>query len=323
MKDAFISYRRGAGYPVARLIRDQLEARGIYCYLDLEEDRAGKFNESLLQAIDTAPNFIIIETKNVFDRCKNEDDWVRRELLEALRNGKTIIPIRCPGFIWPEKLSPFLPDEINQMKTQQGVLFSEEYLDATVEKIISYMTGVSSADRKSEAAQVPLKTSEFFEAALKQNTDISSVDMAFHAGAEWRRDTGKIDLLNLLINKKITLRVIVNDSGVIEDICAHMRQPLKKYTSFESNVSEWAELAEQYPESVKLRIATVPLFHRLYIVRNEDGTGNVNIKYYSYGNYASDKDARQSFSSNDREYGLYTDEFDYIWKYASKNYLGE
>lgn len=69
--DAFISYRRGSGFPVAKLIGDQLQQRSINCYLDLEEDRAGKFNESLLEAIHSASNFILIETKNSLNRCKN------------------------------------------------------------------------------------------------------------------------------------------------------------------------------------------------------------------------------------------------------------
>ena len=67
--DAFISYRRGQGYPIAKLIRDQLELRNIHCYLDLEEDKAGKFNEHLLNAISSSPYFILIETKNSLNRC--------------------------------------------------------------------------------------------------------------------------------------------------------------------------------------------------------------------------------------------------------------
>lgn len=179
--DAFISYRRGNGFPVAKLIRDQLKLHGVNCYLDLEEDRAGKFNESLLDAIRSAPYFILIETKNVFNRCVNEGDWVRREILAATESGRTVIPIRYPGFVWPKKIAEKLPEKIQMLETQQGVLFSQEYLNATIDKLLSYMTDVSAEDIAPE--ELPFSTAKFFETCLTQ-PGVQCVDMAFHAGAE-------------------------------------------------------------------------------------------------------------------------------------------
>lgn len=119
-----------------------------------------------------------------------------------------------------------------------------------------------------------------------------------------------------IAEKKTPLRVIVNEADVIENVCAHMRQPLKKYVGFKSSIDEWKEIEALYPGSVSVRIANVPLFHRLYIIRNEDGTGAVNIKYYTYGSYNTEKDVRQCFSTPSREYRLYAEEFDYIWDHA-------
>ena len=95
-----------------------------------------------------------------------------------------------------------------------------------------------------------------------------------------------------------------------------MSQPLKKYVGFDNCVEEWRELARIYPDIIQVRIANVPLLHRLYILR-EETDGVVNVKYYTYGNCTPDKDFRRSFDHSGMEYELYTQEFDYIWNKAS------
>ena len=82
--DAFISYRRENGFLMAQVIYDRLKDKGIQCFFDLEELRSGKFDEKILVAIREAHTFILILPKNALTRCKNEDDWVCQEILEAV-----------------------------------------------------------------------------------------------------------------------------------------------------------------------------------------------------------------------------------------------
>ena len=96
--DAFISYRRENGFLMAQVIYDRLKERGIQCFFDLEELRSGKFDEKILVAIREAHTFILILPKDALNRCVNEDDWVRREIIEAVRCDKVIIPIMYDGF---------------------------------------------------------------------------------------------------------------------------------------------------------------------------------------------------------------------------------
>ena len=93
MYDTFISYRRDNGFYIARLVRDQLEKRGISAFLDLEELRSGKFNEKLYEVIRNSKNFILILPSGALDRCVNEDDWVRKEVEHAIAQNKNIVPI--------------------------------------------------------------------------------------------------------------------------------------------------------------------------------------------------------------------------------------
>ena len=73
------------------------------------------------------------------------------------------------------------------------------------------------------------------------------------------------------------------------------------------------ELEKSYPEQVKVRIPSVPLLHRVYIVKGRE-TGCINVKYYTYGNYTPEKDFRLSFVGDSKEFKLYSHEFDYLWK---------
>lgn len=315
--DAFISYRRENGFLMAQVIRDRLKDKGISCFLDLEEARSGKFDENLLRAIRSAPNFILILPKNALTRCKNQNDWVRREILAAVESHKTIIPVMYDGFRWPEKWPEGIPEEIKQLKFQQAVSMSQEYLSAMIDKIVSYMTDISptagGSPNPPAEPELPTKTEEFMAEIQTEPSQIDCVCMAFHAGADWRRSSGKVKLLQFMLDHGIPLRVLVNDEAAVKMICSHMQQPLKRYVGFNNSVADWMELAALYPGTVQVRVSHIPLIHRTYLIRKKDGGGLANIKFYTYGNYTPDKDFRLAFRSGEPEYTLYDEEFAYLW----------
>lgn len=316
--DAFISYRRKTSFAMARLIRDQLIERALHCFLDLKEDCAGEFDERIPNAVRSSSNFILILSKDALNGCVNEDDWMRREILAAFEGGCTIIPILCPDFTWPEELNPLLPPEVRRIETLQGVFPSPEYFDSAIDKLVSYMTGVKPINPKTEKkVSLYVESSRFILEKLGSVEDFVSVDMAFHAGSEWHRNTDMVDTLSRLYQMGCRLRVIINSPEAVEEVCRHMRQPMKKYVKFENNVSDWLDFAREYPDYIQVRVLDVPLLHRLYIVRGEHG-GSANVKYYSYGNYTPEKDFRLTFDSPDPEYALYAGEFEYLWSIAKE-----
>ena len=95
--DIFISYRREGGKNFARILKPELEKRGFQdrVFLDFDELKDGKFDKRIMDAIDSAPIFIIILSDGCLDRCVNEDDWVRLEIVHALNTNKHIIPVVC------------------------------------------------------------------------------------------------------------------------------------------------------------------------------------------------------------------------------------
>ena len=84
--DIFISYRRKGGAQYARILQLMLIQRGYNVFLDYDELTDGRFGEHIINAIHQAPIFIMVLSAGALERCKNEDDWVRNEILLALKD---------------------------------------------------------------------------------------------------------------------------------------------------------------------------------------------------------------------------------------------
>jgi TIR domain-containing protein len=134
--DVFISYRRQGSAEVARSIQAKLYLSGKRAFLDVDDLKAGYFNQSLLETIAETPNFIVVLSSDCLDRCVNEDDWLRQEIAQAIRTKRNIIPVMMPGFTFPSPQK--LPDELRELKAYQSVKYDHDYFDAMINRIIKY-----------------------------------------------------------------------------------------------------------------------------------------------------------------------------------------
>lgn len=91
--DVFISYRRDSGKEYARMLKPELEKRGFKIFLDFDELNDGVFDQRIKDAINNSPVFLLILSKGALDRCLNEGDWVREEILYAKKCHCHIIPV--------------------------------------------------------------------------------------------------------------------------------------------------------------------------------------------------------------------------------------
>ena len=113
--DIFISYRRVGGAQYARILQLMLTQRGYKVFLDYDELTDGKFGDHIQEAIKDAQIFILVLSKEALVRCKNEGDWVRREIQLAIQEGKHIVPIN------PDNSFDGVPDDIpNEIKEEVG-----------------------------------------------------------------------------------------------------------------------------------------------------------------------------------------------------------
>lgn len=67
------------------------------------------------------------------ERCSEDDDWLRREIREALEKKKNIICVFINDFKFPDKL----PDDIDNIRLQNGLKFDILYFDRFIDHLIS------------------------------------------------------------------------------------------------------------------------------------------------------------------------------------------
>ncbi|KAM5151392.1 NAD(+) hydrolase SARM1 isoform 2-T2 [Callospermophilus lateralis] len=144
--DVFISYRRNSGSQLASLLKVHLQLHGFSVFIDVEKLEAGKFEDKLIQSVMGARNFVLVLSPGALDKCMLDHDckdWVHKEIVTALSCGKNIVPI-IDGFEWPEPQA--LPEDMQAVLTFNGIKWSHEYQEATIEKIIRFLQGRSSRD---------------------------------------------------------------------------------------------------------------------------------------------------------------------------------
>ena len=319
--DAFISYRRDSGYYLARLVRDQLESRGISAFLDLEELRSGEFNQKLYEAIKNSKNFILILPKGALDRCVHEDDWVRKEIFYAIDAGSNIIPVLGEDFEWPRELYNKMPDEIKTLEFFSGVKTSKDYLYAMIDRLISFMHGVKQSVNENvknhEIESRSVSTETYFSDGVKGGSAVELVDMAFHAGADWFTNNEKIDLLDELIGKGVHIRVLLNNPETSELLARNMRHPRKKYMGFKASIQNWMDLQNEHSELIEIRIVDIPLLRRYYSFHMKDShIDTVNVKNYTYANARPERNLQLIINSDSPYFMIFRKEFEYLWERA-------
>ncbi len=144
--DVFISYHRRDGNAMAQLIEVMLKARGYSVFLDYHSIEKGDFDEQIMDQILNTSDFILILSPTALDRCNEPDNWLRREITQALTNAVNVIPVFMEGFEWPANM----PWEITAIKRRQGVNFNFEYSEASVERICSFMKAKAGAAPRAE-----------------------------------------------------------------------------------------------------------------------------------------------------------------------------
>lgn len=174
--DIFISYRRDGGAQYARILQLMLAQRGFRVFLDYDELKDGLFNEKIKKAIASAPIFMIVLSKNAIDRCVNADDWVGKEISEAVRLKKKILPVNPDGQF--DGIHTSAPEIIRTAVSdnQHSEIYFGQALGATIDQMIrdriEPVTGVKVAsqhrDEDFDAAKLTLQRQEAHNRWMKR-----------------------------------------------------------------------------------------------------------------------------------------------------------
>jgi parallel beta-helix repeat protein len=120
-KTVFISYRRTASKHLGRAIYQDLKMNGYDCFFDVESIDSGQFNQIILNQIAARAHFVLIISDGSLVRCQNAGDWVLREIQEAVRLGRNIVPLIEEGANFDREMG-YLPADLQTLLRAQNAL---------------------------------------------------------------------------------------------------------------------------------------------------------------------------------------------------------
>ena len=77
----------------------------------------GRYDKQIKRNIRNCKDFIVVIPPNGLDKCINENDWIRREVVDALRFNKNIIPVMMKDF----DETVYLPKDMSDLLKYTGV----------------------------------------------------------------------------------------------------------------------------------------------------------------------------------------------------------
>ncbi|MEP6508326.1 MAG: GAF domain-containing protein [Gemmatimonadales bacterium] len=134
--DIFFSYRREGGSDVARSVQQALKSE-YNIFLDVDRMPSGHFDASLLEMIETSPNFVVFLSPGSLDRCNTPGDWLRREISHAIATKRNIVPVVLPGFSFPDPQG--LAEEMSDVARHDAVEYSHRYFYAMLDKLREHL----------------------------------------------------------------------------------------------------------------------------------------------------------------------------------------
>lgn len=138
--DIFISYRRNGGIDSAVALQSTLKHMHYRVFLDVDSMHTGRFDTTLLERIKECQDFLLILSPGALTRCKDENDWVRREIEYAISLKKNIIPIICDGGSVAERLNAELPESLASLPLYNVLEMNLVQLQAMTDLLRSSLT---------------------------------------------------------------------------------------------------------------------------------------------------------------------------------------
>ncbi|HEV3036852.1 MAG TPA: TIR domain-containing protein [Candidatus Angelobacter sp.] len=157
--EVFISYRRNTSDELALLLQRELQRKGLHVFLDRDLTR-GVFDDNLFNRIAEAPTFLVIVTPNSLDRCSDEEDWVRKEIVHAISTQRNIIPLQ-DGFQFTAEMNRKLDPSVRELSRYQAVEYSRAYFDSMIERIVQIIEEDKAERAAAQEAQDAARKAEF------------------------------------------------------------------------------------------------------------------------------------------------------------------
>lgn len=130
----FISYRRKSGWFMHAVVKELREKLDAEIFVDFQGISSSDYKQSILKHLKEADCFLLLLTEGTLDcRIFRPDDWVRREVCEALKLGKPLLQIsNGVPFAAPKNI----PQDIEELAQRQGYKLDLELWTQSIQNII-------------------------------------------------------------------------------------------------------------------------------------------------------------------------------------------
>jgi hypothetical protein len=132
--DVFISYRRDRAHEIAGLLEQGLEEQYVSVFLDRVSIGRGRWDRPIEAALANSNNVVVVLFPDTLERCREDGDWVRREIAEAIGHGKNLVMLCVDGFD-PRPSFRSLPPDIKALQHYKWLSASREHLEVAVADI--------------------------------------------------------------------------------------------------------------------------------------------------------------------------------------------
>jgi parallel beta-helix repeat protein len=134
-KSVFISYRRDYSRHFARSIFQYLIGHGYDVFLDVNTIDSGDFDRIILNQIGARAHFVLLLANGSLARCVNPGDWVLREIQEAVRLERNIVPVVDEGADFMNEMQ-HLPQALREVVSRKNPLPAPHFFfDAAMEML--------------------------------------------------------------------------------------------------------------------------------------------------------------------------------------------
>jgi tetratricopeptide (TPR) repeat protein len=134
-KTVFISYRR-TNFPWALNIYQDLTHHGYDVFFDYQSIDSGDFEKIILDNIRARAHFIVVLTPSALERCKEPDDWLRREIEKAIDEKRNIVPLMMEGFDFGSpQVTQALTGKLATLSSKNGLPIYAAYFFEGMEKL--------------------------------------------------------------------------------------------------------------------------------------------------------------------------------------------
>jgi hypothetical protein len=144
----FISYRRERGYALAHLVNTELRSRGLRTFIDVTESDPGQFWAQVEVAIRSCWAVVLICTNGSFQA--KADDWVLREVSQAMELGRLIVPVFSQDWEPPGALPPPLAQALEY----NGVSMDTQFHVAAFDHLSQLVGGRKRSEQRRRVAMV-------------------------------------------------------------------------------------------------------------------------------------------------------------------------